>query len=95
VTRFAIFLFGIFAYLVFFCAFLYAIGFVGGFGTPTSLDAAPKSSLVYALTVDFALLAAFALRHRGMARPAFKRWWTKIVPAAAERSVYVLFSSLP
>ncbi len=61
---------------------------------PTLLDAAPNRPLAQALGIDLALLAVFALQHSGMARPAFKRWWTRIVPEAAERSTYVLLSSL-
>jgi methanethiol S-methyltransferase len=93
-SRIGIFAYGILSYLVFLAVFLYGIGFIGGFLTPTSLDGVPTSSLGHALTVDLSLLAAFALQHSGMARPAFKRWWKRFVPEAAERSTYVLFSSL-
>ena len=74
--------------------FLYAIGFIGGFGTPTTLDGLAQRPVIEALAIDFALLGLFAVQHSVMARPAFKRWWTRIVPEAAERSVYVLLSSL-
>jgi protein-S-isoprenylcysteine O-methyltransferase Ste14 len=93
-SRIAIFVYGVLSYLVFFAVFLYGIGFIGGFLTPTTLDGTPESSLGHALTVDLGLLAAFAIQHSGMARPAFKIWWKRIVPEAAERSTYVLLSSL-
>jgi methanethiol S-methyltransferase len=93
-SRIAIFVYGVVSYLIFFGVFLYAIGFIGRFLTPTLLDGVPHASLAKALTVDLGLLAAFALQHSGMARPAFKRWWTRIVPQEAERSTYVLLSSL-
>jgi protein-S-isoprenylcysteine O-methyltransferase Ste14 len=93
-SRVAIFAYGILSYLFFLAVFLYGIGFIGGFLTPTSLDGVPTSSLGHALTVDLSLLAAFAVQHSGMARPAFKRWWKRYVPEAAERSTYVLLSSL-
>jgi methanethiol S-methyltransferase len=93
-SRIAIFLYGVVSYLIFFAVFLYGIGFIGGFLTPTTLDSPPHSSLGWALCVDLGLLAAFAVQHSGMARPAFKRWWTRIVPEEIERSTYVLVSSL-
>lgn len=95
-SRAAMLSYGVICYLVFFVTFVYAIGFIGGFGTPTSLDAAPAadSSLLFAIFVNVGLLGLFAVQHSVMARPAFKRAWTKIVPAAAERSTYVLFSSV-
>ena len=93
-SRIGIFAYGIFSYLIFLGVFLYGLGFIGGFLTPTSLDGVPTSSLGHALTVDLSLLAAFALQHSGMARPAFKLWWKRFVPEAAERSTYVLLSSL-
>jgi protein-S-isoprenylcysteine O-methyltransferase Ste14 len=93
-SRIGIFLYGIVCYLLFLAVFLYGIGFIGGFLTPTSLDAVPKSPLGVALTVDLVLLGVFAIQHSGMARPAFKEWWKRIVPEAAERSTYVLLSSI-
>ena len=93
-SRIGIFAYGIFSYLVFFAVFLYGIGFIGGFLTPTSLDGVPTSSTGHALTADLILLALFALQHSGMARPGFKAWWKRLVPEAAERSTYVLVSSL-
>lgn len=93
-VRFGIFVFGVVSYVVFFAVFLYAIGFIGGFFTPTSLDAAPSKPFGEALAINLGLLAAFAVQHSSMARPSFKKWWTKVIPPSAERSMYVLLSSL-
>jgi protein-S-isoprenylcysteine O-methyltransferase Ste14 len=82
-------------YAVFLATILYAIGFVGNFWQVLGLRVAqPESSLLEALLVDLSLLAVFALQHSGMARPRFKRWWTRTVPAVVERSTYVLAASL-
>ena len=88
------FAFGIASYGVFLGVFLYAIGFIGGFLTPTTLDGAPKRPMIEALAIDLGLLGLFAVQHSVMARPAFKRWWTRIIPESAERSMYVLLSSV-
>ncbi len=93
-SRIGIFIYGIVSYAIFFAVFLYCIGFIGGFITPTTLDGVPTSGIGHALTVDLGLLVAFAVQHSGMARPRFKAWWKRIVPEAAERSTYVLLSSL-
>jgi methanethiol S-methyltransferase len=92
--RIGIFLYGLVSYTVMLGVFAYGIGFIGGFLTPTLLDGAADRPLAQALAIDLSLLAVFALQHSIMARPAFKRWWTRIVPEAAERSTYVLVSSL-
>jgi len=92
--RLLIFIYGLLCYFVFFATFLYAVGFIGNFGVPKSIDSPPAAPLVTALLTNLALLAVFGIQHSVMARPAFKRWWTRIVPEPAERSTYVLLSSV-
>jgi len=92
--RVSIFAYGVVCYVAFLATYLYALGFVGNFGVPTTLDGAARVPLGIGIVVDVGLLALFALQHSVMARRWFKELWTKIVPQEAERSTYVLFSNL-
>ncbi len=92
--RSLILLYGVICYAVFFATFLYAIGFIGNLWVPKAMDSTRETSVATAVLIDLGLLALFALQHSVMARPAFKRMWTRVIPESAERSTYTLLSSL-
>src|SRR5687767_4934569 len=87
--RIAFFAYGAICYAIFFGTFLYAIGFIGGFGVPTTLDGERTVPLAHGIAIDTGLLALFAIQHSVMARKWFKERWTRLVPPPLERSTYV------
>jgi len=88
------FLYGAVCYLVFFVVFLYLIGFVGDLFVPKSIDTGTEAAAGQSVMVNIALLGLFAIQHTIMARPAFKKWLTKVIPEQVERSTFVLASSI-
>ena len=94
IGRVAALIYGLASYLVFFLSFVYAVAFVGNYLVPKSIDVGSEGGLAPSILIDVLLLGVFAVQHSVMARPAFKRWWTGVVPASCERSTYVLISSL-
>ena len=92
--RYVFLLFGVACHLLFLGLYAYMAGFVGGFLVPKTIDTAENSGVAAALAIDLVLVGLFAAQHSIMARPAFKRVWTRIVPQPIERSTYVLASCL-
>jgi protein-S-isoprenylcysteine O-methyltransferase Ste14 len=93
-NRFAALLYGLVSYAIFVASFLYALGFVEGLVVPKTIDTGARAPFIEALVVNLLLMSLFAIQHSVMARPQFKRWWTKWVPKSIERSTYVLLASL-
>ncbi|WP_068165501.1 methanethiol S-methyltransferase [Rhodococcus phenolicus] len=85
--------YGMLAYAAFAVVFLYAIGWVEGLVVPRTIDDGPTAPATVAVLVDLALLSIFAVQHSVMARPWFKRRWTRLVPPPIERATYVLFAT--
>lgn len=92
--RLLAFLYGLIAYAIFFGTILYAIGFVTGLPVPKTIDTGVGGPVMQAVIVNVLLMSLFAIQHSVMARPQFKRWWTRFVPVSIERSTFVLFASL-
>jgi methanethiol S-methyltransferase len=92
--RLSIFVYGVLCYTASLATLLYTVAFLGNVWVRKSLDSPGAAPLATTLLIDVALVTLFAVQHSVMARPAFKRWWTRIVPEPAERSTYMLFSCL-
>ena len=91
-------LYAVVAYALSLFVVAWSVAFVGGFALAHTIDADASATgappaVLHALVVDAALLLLFAVQHSVMARPAFKRVWTRLVPPPVERATYVLATS--
>lgn len=93
-ARLAILLYALVSYGIFTVSFLYALGFVGNYVVPKSIDVGSPANPGEAVVVNLLLMSLFAIQHSVMARASFKRRLTSFLPAASQRSTYVLLSSL-
>jgi protein-S-isoprenylcysteine O-methyltransferase Ste14 len=93
-NKLIVLIYGFIAYFIFLIAFLYAVGFVGNFIVPKSIDSGIETNFLQAVMVNMLLLSLFVIQHTIMARAAFKKWITKIISPAGERSTFVLLASL-
>jgi protein-S-isoprenylcysteine O-methyltransferase Ste14 len=87
------FIYGATAYLLFLAIYAYMAGFLGNYWVPKSIDSASGEPVATAVLINLALLALFGVQHSVMARPAFKRIWTRIIPEPIERSTYMMASN--
>lgn len=94
VSRVLILLYALVSYALFTISFLYALGFVGNYVVPKSIDIGGATNMGDAIVVNLLLMSLFAVQHSVMARPAFKRWSARFLPVPCQRSTYVLLSSL-
>lgn len=92
--RWAVLTYGVVCYAMFLGVCVYYAGFLLNLVVPTAVDGPATGPLWQALAVNTGLVLLFGLQHSVMARPTFKKWWTRIVPKPVERSTYVLFSNL-
>jgi len=89
-----IFLFGSLSYTIFFGVFLYWIGFTINFIVPKGIDDGEQITTLSAIIINTLLVLLFGLHHSISARQGFKDLVYKFIPKAAERSFYVLISSV-
>lgn len=96
-ARIATFAYGAVAYLMFLAVFAYMAGFLLSLVVPKAVNDAGafgETPLWTAIAVNLALIALFGVLHSLLSRDWAKRQLMRVIPRAAERSTYVIQSSL-
>ena len=91
--KIVVLIYGTTCYIIFLGIFLYAAGFTANLAVPQGIDSGDPGEMVPSIIINVLLLSVFAVQHTIMARPAFKAWFTKIIPTPAERSTFVLMTN--
>jgi protein-S-isoprenylcysteine O-methyltransferase Ste14 len=86
-------LYALFSYTIGMASLLYIAAFLLNL-VPNGIDGGTIAALWPSVAANIAILAAFLVLHSIMARPGFKRRWTRIIPAPLERATYILFSGV-
>lgn len=74
---------------------MYWFGFMGNFSfLPKTINSGLPGPLAESLLINFALIALFAIQHTIMAHKGFKKMITRLIPAASERSTFVLMTGI-
>ncbi len=93
--RIASLAYGLAVYAVFQGVFIYLIGFIVGLPfLPKTIDTGAPTPLAEGLAINLGLILLWGVAHSTMARPWFKRRWTKLIPAEVERATFVLQTCL-
>lgn len=82
------------AYAIGLSSLVYMIGFLANLYVPKGIDAGSAENVGVTLIDNILLVIGYFALHSIMARPRFKHWWTRIIPAPIERSTYVLVSGI-
>jgi len=90
--RFLFSVYAILAYAIGMGSLVWLMAFLINVVVPKTVDSGPIAPLPESYFTNIAIVAAYLSVHSVMARPWFKRWWTRIIPEPVERATYVLIA---
>jgi protein-S-isoprenylcysteine O-methyltransferase Ste14 len=88
----ALFIYSVLSYLFAFASIIYWILSVSNLIPEISIDGIPTVPISQAILTNVLLITILGLQHSIMARKSFKKFITRFIPEAMERSTFVLMS---